>query len=1183
MSRRGDAPKRVFYMSEFQSGENSLYVEGDVNGFACRMIVDTGANVTIISPEIAKSINQSLISVTPSATLKTATGDSITVRGKMHVNIRFSSKWYSHQVFVAEILDQCILGVDFLRKYGFTVDMKNNEIYADTEDIVLFGSKYRKIDSPHIFAIADCQVPPRTEVLIEGKASMKKPFRFGVTEHPPESKSSLLVASTLVDLTKKIVPVRIANFSNRPREIKMGEHIASCIPATGIVRSCGVTNGKLTEDPLAELMCNTDLDSKQLREANLLVEEFRDLFSKSSTDVGRTKLAQHRIDIGDHSPIKQHPRRLPFAKRKEVQTLLEEMESNDIIEPSISPWASPIVLVKKKDGSTRFCVDYRKLNDVTKKDSYPLPRIDDTLDNLAGYQWFSTIDLKSGYWQVEIHPEDREKTAFTTGQGLWQFKVMPFGLCNAPATFERLMETVLKGLSFEACLVYLDDIFIVGKTFEDHLHNLRKVFKKLREANLKLSPSKCNLFRHEVRYLGHIISREGIKTDPEKINAVQRWPAPKDVHQLRSFLGLCTYYRKFVKDFSRIARPLHKLTEAKQKFSWTDECDIAFQKLKSLLTENPILTFPQPDKPFILDTDASKEGLGAVLSQDIDGQEPVIAYFSKSLSKAERNYCVTRKELLAIVKAVEHFHPYLYGRKFVLRTDHASLSWLLNFKNPEGQVARWIQRLQEYDMEIRHRKGSSHGNADALSRRPCAENCKHCSKIEARCEPVIRQVSSTHQWTEESIRDSQVEDPEIRPIISFMESGDPKPTWQDIAPFSPTTKRYWNLWDSLELRNGVLYRRWEDADGKSSRLQLLLPKSRVKEVLQELHSSATGGHFGVTKTLQKVRERFYWAGSRSDVEKWCRACDSCGARKGPQRRTRGRLQRYNVGAPFERIAVDILGPLPRTDWGNKYMLVVMDYFSKWPEVYPVPDQATITVAEALVQNWVSRFGVPLLIHSDQGRNFTSATFKGMCDLLGMKKTQTTPLHPESDGMVERFNRTILNHLSIFVSQNQKDWDSKLPFFLLAYRSATHESTGFSPSQMLMGLDLRLPCDLLFGRVPDTPLSPEEYVERLQERLAKVHHIARERINVASEKAKNRYDLKATAYDFKEGDSVWLWNPKRRKGLSPKLQTFWEGPYKVIKKINDVVVRIQKSSSSRWKTMHINRLAPYNFNTVRGLN
>ncbi|GFY24054.1 transposon Tf2-9 polyprotein [Trichonephila clavipes] len=423
---------------------------------------------------------------------------------------------------------------------------------------------------------------------------------------------------------------------------------------------------------------------------------------------------------------------------------------------------------------------------------------------------------------------------------------------------------------------------------------------------------------------------------PRKSVRRKEWKRPENLRELRSFLGLCTYYRKFVKGFSNIARPLHKLTESKQKFQWAKECEDSFLQLKEALTSSPILIYTQPDKPFILDTDASNESVGAVLSQEIDGQERVVAYWSKCLSKPERNYCVTRKELLAIVKAIEHFHHYLYGQKFLLRADHASLTWLMNFRNTEGQVARWIQRLNEYYFDIRHRKGSSHGNADALSRRPCPENCRHCSRVETKYDYAIRQITTStatppDPWSDEKVREDQMADPDIKPLIEFMESSSNKPSWQDISAYSPTTKQYWAFWNSLHLRNGVLYRKFESEDGKTFRWQLVLPRSRIPE-------------------------RFFWGKVRADVEQWCKSCDACSARKGPKIRSRGKLHRYNVGAPFERIAFDILGPLPRTVSGNKYLLVVMDYFTKWPEVYPIPDQGSPTVAEAVVQHWISRYG-----------------------------------------------------------------------------------------------------------------------------------------------------------------------------------------------------------------------------------
>jgi len=361
------------------------------------------------------------------------------------------------------------------------------------------------------------------------------------------------------------------------------------------------------------------------------LSEFQDVFSEDIS-AGNCKILEHSINVSDKRPIKQVPRRIPIHLRREVESILDDMKRQGVIEESQSSWLSPAVMVRKKDGSLRFCVDYRKLNVVTEKDCYPLPRMDDILDQLARNSWFTTLDLKSGYWQIGIRPKDREKTAFSIGSGLWQFKVMPFGLCNAPATFERLMEKVLHGVLHKICLVYLDDVIVYSKTFTEMLENLREVFIRLRRANLKINPKKCSLFSRKVKYLGHIISEKGIATDPEKTSAIESWPVPKNKKQVRSFLGFCSYYRRFVKGFSSQARPLFKLTENHARFIWTDPCQEAFVTLKRALISSPVLSFPKEEGEFILDTDASNHGLGAVLSQKQGGEEKVIAYFSRILN-----------------------------------------------------------------------------------------------------------------------------------------------------------------------------------------------------------------------------------------------------------------------------------------------------------------------------------------------------------------------------------------------------------------------------------------------------------------------------------------------------------------------------------------------------------------------
>lgn len=601
-------------------------------------LVDTGANVTIVKPSVLNRINAS--ERRPLEQLQTsmllADGSSRPFLGRGRFSICLGEEEVFHDVWVAEIELDGIIGMDFIKKHNcrLTLGQGCYELALNGQVTECVGGEELQ-RCARVAAQVTTVIPPRSESLIPariidpcGDASL------GITEGQERftQRSQLLVAKTLVDLTDGVVPLRLFNPTGQLQTVYRDTIAAWCEPVEGVSeasrqgvqtteapagRACRVTPTAALPSHLDDLYRRTTscLEETQRNEVAALLTEFADVFAHSADDLGRTSIVKHEIRTNGSKPIRQNPRRLPISQRAVAEAEIDKMLKRGVIEPSSSPWASPIVLVRKKDGTTRFCVDYRKLNSATVKDSYPLPRIDDSINALSGSCWFSTLDLASGYWQVEVEEKDRPKTAFTTRSGLYQFTVMPFGLCNAPATFERLMERVLSGLPWEVCLLYLDDIIVYAKTFEAELERLRSVFTRLREAGLKVSPKKCHLFKKRVVFLGHVVSEEGVSTDPEKIKAVCEWPTPTSASALRSFLGLCSYYRRFVRGFANIAAPLHRLTENGRAFVWTSECDVAFQRLKQVLSQAPVLAYPISAGAFVLDTDASNTGIGAVLSQ----------------------------------------------------------------------------------------------------------------------------------------------------------------------------------------------------------------------------------------------------------------------------------------------------------------------------------------------------------------------------------------------------------------------------------------------------------------------------------------------------------------------------------------------------------------------------------------
>ena len=468
-----------------------------------------------------------------------------------------------------------------------------------------------------------------------------------------------------------------------------------------------------------------------------------------------------------------------------------------------------------------------------------------------------------------MEPRDSEKTAFVCREGQFRFKTMPFGLCNEGATFQRLMDIVMSGLALEVFLVYLDDVIVFSFTLDQHLERLRQVLGRIATTGLKLKPSKCFLLLRRVAFLGHLVSGDGISTDPEKISAVVDWPEPRNLREVRSFLGLCIYYRRFVKDFAEIASPLHALSRKGVTFDWTHDCRVAFQQLKKALTSSPNLPMPSGNGTFILDTDASNLAIGSVLSERVNGEERVVTYANRNLSKAEVNYCVTLKELLAVVYFTKCFKHYLLGRRFTIRTDHAALQWLRRIPEPVGQQARWIGFLEEFEYDFCHRAGSRHANADAMSRRPCRSRDCRCSIQQKSPSDDVAQVRNTDQlvtetttvkvetptefeWSLQGMAEAQRADSDIEPIINLLQSSDDNPPWSDVAGCSEVMKTLWNQWERLTLRDDVLYRKYYDAHGEVECFQLVVPFTQRNQFIELAHGGITGGHLGRRRTEDQV-------------------------------------------------------------------------------------------------------------------------------------------------------------------------------------------------------------------------------------------------------------------------------------------------------------------------------------------
>ena len=882
-----------------------------------------------------------------------------------------------------------------------------------------------------------------------------------------------------------------------------------------------------------------------------LLQEYSDIFSEQGYDIGKTDVIQHHIDTGDHRPIRLRPYRTPHKLKAEMQKHVQEMLKNNIIRHSSSPWAAPALLVSKNDGSTRFVVDYRKLNQATKFDSYPMPKISDILDQLNGKKYFTCLDLASGYHNVCVDPKSQEKTAFVVEHGLYEYKRMPFGLVSAPASFSRLMDHVFRGQLDDFLLVYLDDLIIFSDTLEEHLEHLREVFKILREAKLKLKGKKCQFFLQEVSFLGHVVTPDGIKPDPGKIEKILNFKVPTNVKQVQSFLGLASYYRRFIKDFSKIAHPLIELTKknGEKNFVWGEDQQRAFDVLRKHLITPPILAYPDWSKDFMLFTDASNYGLGAILSQlNNEGHEVVIAYASRHLSQSEMKYSATEKEALAVVFGAKHFKHYLTGNHFTIISDARPLVWLNSIKDPTGKLARWALELSNLKYTIKYRPGRMNQNADCLSR-----------MLQITSEPTPVPLST--------IEEEQAKDPFCQAVMKYLNTGE-----MDDPDYFPDWRKFIELFN---IENGILVHYFLPI-GKKLRKdeirQVVVPLSLRPVIMELLHDNPTSGHFAFLRTFLSVQKRFYWPNFKIDILNYCKACLVCA--KNRKSTVRPPLTPIDIAkGPFDVISIDYMGPIhPVSPSGNSYILTITDLFTKWADCIPLPDTSALTTAKALIKAVYYKHGAPKCILSDRDTSFTALLFRSLCKDLGIKQKFSTPYHSQNCGSVERQNLSFMTMVRHYVNEAHDNWEDVLEPLQFAYCNSVHSSTYETPFFLVHGRDPNHLIDIIFDYAKNKPLiTPNDFKSQLLEKLSDAFHRVRENTQLARQQYKTQYDKRAKELDFKPGDRVLLDIKVVPKGHSKKLLSKYQGPFHIVRVFGKGVVTIAANGIE--KKVNVCRLKP----------
>lgn len=872
------------------------------------------------------------------------------------------------------------------------------------------------------------------------------------------------------------------------------------------------------------------LEERQLEDVPI-VRDFPEVFPEDLPGLPPARQVEFHIDlVPGAAPVARAPYRLAPSEMQELSSQLQELLDKGFIRPSSSPWGAPVLFVKKKDGSLRMCIDYRELNKLTVKNRYPLPRIDDLFDQLQGSSFYSKIDLRSGYHQLRVGEESIPKTAFRTRYGHYEFQVMPFGLTNAPAVFMDLMNRVCKPYLDKFVIVFIDDILIYSKNKEDHEQHLRSILELLKKEELYAKFSKCEFWLRRVQFLGHVIDSQGIHVDPAKIEAIKNWETPRTPTEVRQFLGLAGYYRRFIENFSKIAKPLTLLTQKTAKYNWRDEQEEAFQLLKQKLCSAPVLSLPEGTENFVVFCDASRQGLGCVLMQ----KEKVIAYASRQLKVHEKNYTTHDLELGAVVFALKIWRHYLYGTKCTVFTDHKSLQHIFDQKDLNMRQRRWVELLSDYDCEIRYHPGKANVVADALSRKE-------------RMKPLrVRALGMTiHTNLTSQIRDAQLEAIKEENVKGESLRGMDK---------------------QFEVKSdGIRYyinRIWIPSFGNLRKL-----------VMDEAHKSRYSIHPGADKMYHGLKDLYWWPSMKAEVATYVSKCLTCAKVKVEYQKPSGLLQQPEIPQwKWEQITMDFITKLPKTATGCDTIWVIVDRLTKSAHFLAIKETDTMErLTRIYLKEVVTRHGVPISIISDRDSRFTSRFWQLLQKALGTRLDMSTAYHPQTDGQSERTIQTLEDMLRACVIDFGRGWENHLPLCEFSYNNSYHTSIKAAPFEALYGRKCRSP--VCWTEVGDSQLLGPEIIHETTEKIVQIQN----RLKAARDRQKSYADTRRKPLEFQIGDRVMLkvspWKGVVRFGKRGKLNPRYVGPFEILERIGPVAYKLKlpQELSNVHDTFHVSNL------------